>query len=640
MTVMEMPEGQYFSATGMITASSAGQGRALLMRNRLLAQHAGVTPTLLTFDQTPHYPQVRRALREQGQLVEPMRLLNIYEWYREVDLDGWEPIGPALQPVSGFEVVESPHPDGTLYRSDYLQSRNRTPIVSDFRRSDGSVFLRVPVASDGGGPWTTVTLVNRKGQPVASWPNPRTWRQSWIVGLAEPGLRAFLICDSRFATPSIVPMPDARFHVVHVLHNLHVEDAWNSPLRPSYPQLFGLIGHLDGLVTLTHRQREDVAARYGATNNLFVVPNPVEPPVRPDPLPARDPKRFVIVARLEWQKRLEHAVEAFALVHQEEPEATLEIYGEGDGRLLLEKKIADLGVQARVVLHGHDPQARAALWRAGGFLMSSRFEGYPLATLESLSHGCPVISYDISYGPREQVTHGVNGFLVRPGDIRGMADAMLRLIRDPKLAASMSEAAFEAAGRHDHITFLEDWRRVLTAVAERRSRRTTLGAVSLKVTRLGHVRPVHAPDGLLRAARLPARFGRDASSSAAFRTARQIEFAGRLKVSGKSAQATLDDVSITLDALCDATAEVVQVPLQVRRSGKVFSLAASLDPQSVFGSMDDAARAMRLRLRLVWNNSSWETVLARPAEWAPNYEVSFSDEGALTLLRGRRSSGG
>ncbi len=53
--------------------------------------------------------------------------------------------------------------------------------------------------------------------------------------------------------------------------------------------------------------------------------------------------------------------------------------------------------------------------------MTSSFEGYPLATLESMSRGCPVVSYDIRYGPREQISDGVDGFLVPPGDIELLA---------------------------------------------------------------------------------------------------------------------------------------------------------------------------------------------------------------------------
>jgi glycosyltransferase involved in cell wall biosynthesis len=630
---IEMPEGQYLSLSGLIVAGAGGQTRALLMRNRLLAQKAGIEPILLTFDPTPHYPQVRAALREQGQLVDPMRLVNIFEWYRDTDIDHLEPTGDPLLPLEGFDVEDTGHPDGTVYTTRHVHPRTRAEVAVDYRRPDGSVYLRLPA---GKAQATSVILVNSKGLPVRSWSNQKGWRQNWIVSLAPEGRRAFIISDSRFSLAYILPMPDDRFHVMHLMHNIHAKDAWNSAIQPTYVALLKSIHNLDGLVTLTSRQRDDLAARFGATTNLFVVPNPVESRQRPDPLPEREPKRFAIVSRLERQKRLEDAIRAFALVVKEEPDAKLDIYGDGNLRLPLEAEITAAGVQDSVHLRGPDAHARDSLWTATGFLLSSRFEGYPLATLESMSHGCPVIAYDIRYGPREQITDGVNGFLVKPGDIRGMADRILELIRNPGLAERMSQAALDTAKKHDHVAFLNDWRDVVNGVIEKKEHRTTLEFVKLKVTRLGYVRRLRLPSRLARL-RLPARLVRDGSNSAAFRTAPRIAFAGRLEVKGHSKRATLDDAVITLDAVCDASGSIVPIPVQARRSGDVFNVSATFDLAEAFNAIESKAHALRLRLRVVWNNSSWETPLRRPQGWAPKYEVSFADDGELTLLRHPRT---
>jgi poly(glycerol-phosphate) alpha-glucosyltransferase len=628
-----MPEGQYFSLSGLIVAGAGGQTRALLMRNRLLAQRSGIEPILLTFDPTPHYPRVRDSLREQGQLVDPMRLLNIFEWYRDSDIDHLEPTGDPLPQLAGFDVEDTGHPDGTVYTTRHVHPRTRAEVAVDYKRPDGSVYLRLPA---GKAQATNVILVNSKGLPVRSWPNQKGWRQNWIVGLAPPEGRAFIISDSRFSLAYILPMPDDRFHIMHLMHNIHAKDKWNSAIHATYEPLLKSIHHLDGLVTLTSRQRDDVAARFGATTNLFVVANPVESPAPPDLLPEREPKRFAIVSRLERQKRLEDAIRAFALVVKQEPEARLDIYGDGNLRISLETEIAASGVQDSVHLRGHDARARDSLWTATGFLLSSRFEGYPLATLESMSHGCPVIAYDIRYGPREQITDGVNGFLVKPGDIHGMADRILDLIRNPGLATRMSQAALDTAKKHDHVAFLGDWRDVVNAVIEQKEHRTTLESVKLKVTRLGYVRRFRLPSRLARMG-LPARLARDGSSSAAFRTPPRIAFAGRLEVKGHSKRATLEDAMITLDAVCDASGSIVPLPVQVRRSGEMFQVSAIFDLSEAFNMIENKAHALRLRLRLVWNNSSWETSLRRPQGWAPRYEVSFADDGELTLLRHPRT---
>ena len=147
MPEIEMPAGQYFSLSGMITAHRWRQTRALLMRNRLLAQRAGIEPILLTFDARPHYPQTRAGLREQGQLVDPMRLLNIFEWYRDNDIDHAAAIGDPLPRLEGFATEDDHHPDGTVYRTHYLHRSSLEDIAHDYRRPDGSVYLRMPVGA-------------------------------------------------------------------------------------------------------------------------------------------------------------------------------------------------------------------------------------------------------------------------------------------------------------------------------------------------------------------------------------------------------------------------------------------------------------------------------------------------------------
>jgi len=93
MSQIEMPDGLYLSITGQIHPNLGGQTRALLLRNRLLAEHTNVDPVLLSLDNSPHYPRIRQVLREQHELVGSMRVLNAFEWYRDNDIDDLPPTG-------------------------------------------------------------------------------------------------------------------------------------------------------------------------------------------------------------------------------------------------------------------------------------------------------------------------------------------------------------------------------------------------------------------------------------------------------------------------------------------------------------------------------------------------------------------
>ena len=420
-------------------------------------------------------------------------------------------------------------------------------------------------------------------------------------------------------------MRDKRFHVLHLMHNTHTvgERRWNSNLSGAYGPLLDSIRHLDGLVTLTRRQRDDVAERYGATNNLFVVPNPVELPELPALMPERDRATFAIVSRLESQKRLDLAIRAWALVMERRPEAKLLIYGDGGLRLPLETLIAELGVGEGVKLMGHDPRAKEQLLTATAFVMTSGYEGYPLAPLESMSFGCPVISYDIKYGPREQISEGVDGFLVAAGDNEAIADRVVQLIDDPELVRKLSEGALRKAEQHDYNAFLRDWRTALEAAVGNKAGRVRLKP-TLVVDRIGW-----AP-----ARRLPGRLGRLRASSGAFRDSRQIELEATLHLEGKWHKGALADCTFTLDAVSDASGVVTSLPVSATQKGRSFDLTSSFDLAKAFTGTPETDHGMRLRLRLVLNNWAWETTLSRPDGLRPNFEVSFDDRGQLHLLRG------
>lgn len=632
MGTTTLPAGLYFSLSGEVTAGTGGQTRALLMRNRMFLREAGISPIILTLDAEQHYPQVREQLRAQGQLVDGIELLNIYEWYRDADLETRAPTGELLPDISGMRPVDTLHPDGTVASTTYVHPRAGSAAVKDHRRPDGTVYLREPTGpKQRRDPATQVLLANRRGEVVGSWPDLVGWRRQWLRDLNPQGQRSFVISDSRYAINDALPAPVDTMHVIYVLHNTHTEDAWFSPVWGSFKPVLGSLDDLDALVTLTERQRDDIAVRFGERTNLFVVPNPVESPRRPDPLPERARARFAMVARLERQKQIEHAIRAFALVLKEEPDATLDIYGDGTRELELKAEISANGVDHAVQLRGHDPRAREALWTATGFVVSSRFEGYPLATLEALSHGCPVIGYDVRYGLREQVSDGVDGLLVPPGDTSALADRIVRLIRDPELVARMSAAAFVKAAQHDHEAFLGDWKRVLTAVVEQRPDRTSLTSVRLKVDRLGYVRRAHLPVKV-GPVRLPARLTRVSSWSATFRHPPRLALAGRLLVDGSSERASLDDAVVTLTAVSPGADVLIPVPLQVTRCQGGFHLEAEIDTAELIDRLG-SARTLKLRLRLVWNNSSWETMLARSPRFAPRFEVTYADRNELTLVR-------
>ena len=133
------------------------------------------------------------------------------------------------------------------------------------------------------------------------------------------------------------------------------------------------------------------------------------------------------------------------------PNVRYVIVGEGDNHPNLQRLAAEVGVADRVTFAGEVSDAElAALYRTCGvFVMPSRAlgadglasgEGFGRAYIEAALAGKPVVA-SREGGAAEAVLHGKSGFLVDPRSVDEVADAVVTLLREAELAASMGAAA-------------------------------------------------------------------------------------------------------------------------------------------------------------------------------------------------------
>lgn len=155
--------------------------------------------------------------------------------------------------------------------------------------------------------------------------------------------------------------------------------------------------------------------------------------------------RIVCLGRLGERKGTFDLLRAFARLGE-----AAELSLAGDGEIDRAQALAQkLGVAARVHLPGWiDAETRAVLLSGAHiFVLASYAEGLPMALLEAMSYGMPVISTPVG-GIPTLINNGTNGLLVNPGDTAALTQAIERLMSDPKEAARIGASARQTIKEH------------------------------------------------------------------------------------------------------------------------------------------------------------------------------------------------
>lgn len=149
---------------------------------------------------------------------------------------------------------------------------------------------------------------------------------------------------------------------------------------------------------------------------------------------------LLAVGRLVYEKGHEFLIEAIPAVLPSFPRLIVGICGNGPLRNQLEMQISSLGLEKNVKLFGQWENVRELLAAADAFVLPSRWEGLPMALLEAMMAGLPVIAARVQ-GVEEVIKDGVHGFLVSLEDAQQLSKAILQLLNNPAQRQAMGLAA-------------------------------------------------------------------------------------------------------------------------------------------------------------------------------------------------------
>ena len=157
----------------------------------------------------------------------------------------------------------------------------------------------------------------------------------------------------------------------------------------------------------------------------------------------------VTVANFRVHKDYPNLLRSMAQVQQELGKGVvLAVVGQGPLESEVRQLRLDLGLEGVVEILGYRADARELIAAADMFVLSSRQEGRPVALMEALGAGVPVVVTRAG-GMAEMVTDGAEGLVVPIGDSGALAAAMIRIATDREFRATCSVSAAESGGRFD-----------------------------------------------------------------------------------------------------------------------------------------------------------------------------------------------
>jgi poly(glycerol-phosphate) alpha-glucosyltransferase len=251
--------------------------------------------------------------------------------------------------------------------------------------------------------------------------------------------------------------------VIGVIHAAHYSKAREKDSKPNahYNSYIENLEKIDHLIFLTEKQKIDFSERFGSYSNYTVIPHFYKNTTFENSLTSPQEYQCVCLARFDKVKRLDLLIELFSEIHKKIPKANLDIYGFGPEKENLNKIIKNNNLEGIVRLREFVSDVSSILKNADLMLFTSGSEGFCMAILDSLKNNCPVISFDIDYGPSEMIINDYNGYLIEDNDTEKFINTTVELLSNREKISLFHKNCAKSVWRFNDENNFKLWKNLI-----------------------------------------------------------------------------------------------------------------------------------------------------------------------------------
>ncbi len=188
-------------------------------------------------------------------------------------------------------------------------------------------------------------------------------------------------------------------------------------------------------------QWAEIMSNISENKNIVKIYNPIQVDIKHSEAPVKENYTLLFLGRFGKRKGIFDLLKAFSDVHKRVP--NIELLCGGDGDLAgVEQMAKELLLGDRVHILGWvTGEAKIDLFSTADiYILPTYNEGLPMGILEAMASGLPVVSTPVG-GIPDAIEDGVEGFLIQPGDVDALAEAIEKLLTDGELREKMGRAA-------------------------------------------------------------------------------------------------------------------------------------------------------------------------------------------------------